>query len=131
MGPRKPLHCCDSKLYEDYYLQQSGTGLPVFYGARAQRGHGLGSILSGLFRSAMPLIKKGAAAVGRQALKTGAKIAGDVADGRSFKTSVRHRLVEGGQTLLDGAKRPIKRKARPNSTRSKRARKQHTSDIFD
>ena len=40
-------YCCndDMKAYEDYYLNQCGHGMPVLYGARMQRGHGIGSIL--------------------------------------------------------------------------------------
>ena len=34
-------------LYEDYYTKQSGGELPVFYGSRTQRGHGIGSVLGG------------------------------------------------------------------------------------
>ena len=59
----------------------------MFVGSRGQRGHGLGSMLSGLFRSAMPLIKRGLASFGRHALKTGLEIANDVVDGNSFGSS--------------------------------------------
>ena len=54
----------------DYYTRQSGGALPYFAGARFQRGHGLGSVLGGMLRSAMPIIKRGAVALGRGALKT-------------------------------------------------------------
>ena len=93
----KKKYCCDAnrELYEDYYLNQSGSGLPVFVGSRGQRGHGLGSMLSGLFRSAMPLIKRGLASFGRHALKTGLEIANDVADGNSFGSSVKTRVPVG------------------------------------
>ena len=35
--------CCDANkdFYEQYYANQSGSGIPVFYGALGQRGHGL------------------------------------------------------------------------------------------
>ena len=93
----KKKYCCDAnrELYEDYYLNQSGSGLPVFVGSRGQRGHGLGSMLSGLFRSAMPLIKRGLASFGRHALKTGLEIANDVVDGNSFGSSVKTRVPVG------------------------------------
>ena len=83
-------------------MQQSGGGLPVFQGSRGQRGHGLGSMLSGFFRSAMPMIKRGLATFGKHALKTGLEIAGDVADGRSFKKSARERILP---TIVPGIKR--------------------------
>ena len=77
----------DSRSYEDYYVRQVGGGLPVFVGARVQRGHGLGSLFGGLIRSAMPLIKRGALALGKGALKTGLGVAGDVLSGQSIKSS--------------------------------------------
>ena len=64
--------------YNDYYARQAGGALPYFAGAQYQRGHGLGSLFGGLLRSAMPLIKRGALALGKGALKTGVRIAGDV-----------------------------------------------------
>lgn len=100
----KRKFCCDASraMYEDYYIQQSGNGLPVFAGSRMQRGHGLGSMLSGLFRSAVPMIKRGLATFGKHALKTGLEIAGDVADGKSFKDSAKERILP---TILPGIKR--------------------------
>ena len=61
--------------YNDYYARQSGGVLPYFVGARYQRGHGLGSLFGGLLRIAMPLIKRGAVALGSGALETGVRIA--------------------------------------------------------
>jgi hypothetical protein len=52
----------------------SDQTLGVFAGRRYQRGHGLGSIFGGLFKAAMPLLKKGAKTLGREALKTGLNI---------------------------------------------------------
>ena len=100
----KRKYCCDAsrQMYEDYYMQQSGSGLPVFQGSRGQRGHGIGSVLSGLFRSAMPMLKRGLATFGKHALKTGLEIAGDVAEGKSFKESARERIVP---TILPSIKR--------------------------
>ena len=52
---KRKQFCWDASraLYEDYYTRQSGGEVRVFYGARTQRGHGLGSILVGLFRRAL------------------------------------------------------------------------------
>jgi hypothetical protein len=55
-----------------------GKGYSVFAGRRYQRGHGLGSIFGGLFKAAMPLLKKGTETLEREALKTRLNIAGDV-----------------------------------------------------
>ena len=80
----------------DYYTnqQQRGLGVPLFQGSRLQRGHGLGNILSGFFRSALPMLKRGLAFFGKQALRTGAQIANDVADGESFTESTKKRVSE-------------------------------------
>jgi hypothetical protein len=66
-------------------------GYPVFVGIRYQRGHGLGSIFGGLFKAAMPLLKKGAKTLGREALKPGLNIAGDVVQGRNIKQAAKCR----------------------------------------
>jgi len=90
--------CCDASrsAYEDYYMNQSGSGMPVFQGARMQRGHGLGSILSGFFRSAWPIIQSGAKAFGKQFLRTGLQIANDVVEGgENLKQSTLRRIPEG------------------------------------
>ena len=72
--------------YNDYYARQAGGALPYFAGAQYQRGHGLGgSLFSGLLRNAMPLIKRGAVALGKGGLKTGVRIAGDVLSGQNIK----------------------------------------------
>ena len=142
----KRKFCCDTSrgAYEDYYLQQSGSGLPIFQGSRGQRGHGLGSMLSGLFRSAVPMIKRGLATFGKHALKTGLEIAGDVADGASFKDSAKARILP---SILPGIKRFADEeifsnqsgsgrrrktsKRRKSSKRRKIAKRKSSKDIFE
>ena len=89
-------YCCDDdrKAYEDYYLNQCGHGMPVFYGARMQRGHGIGSIFSGLFRSIFPVLKRVAPVIGKKALQTGIDIVSDVAAGQSLKESAKSRVTD-------------------------------------
>src|SRR5437867_6593073 len=132
----KRKYCCDAsrQMYEDYYMQQSGSGLPVFQGSRGQRGHGIGSVLSGLFRSAMPMLKRGLATFGKHALKTGLEIAGDVAEGKSFRDSPRERIVP---TILPGIKRFAEEELFNNQSGSGKRRrrvrkvlKRKTKDIF-
>ena len=96
----KPTHRCDTKAYHDYCIHQTGKGYPVFVGRRYQRGHGLGSIFGGLFKAAMPLLKKGAKTLGREALKPGLNIAGDVVQGRNIKQAAKSRLKSTGQNLF-------------------------------
>jgi len=123
----KRKFCCDASrnMYEDYYMQQSGTGLPVFQGSRGQRGHGLGSMLSGLFRSAVPMLKRGLATFGKHALKTGLEIAGDVAEGKSFKDSAKERIVP---TIIPGIKRFAEREIFNNQSGSGK-RKKRTKNV--
>lgn len=93
---RKPFCCPDSEdLYKRYYVQQSGSGIPFFAGSRGQKGHGLGSLLGGLFRSAFPMIKRGLATFGKQALRTGLEIANDVVEGEDVKSSAKRRVPDG------------------------------------
>ena len=79
---RKATFCCDASrdMYEDYYTSQSGLGMPVFAGARYQHGHGLGSILSGLFRRIiLPFFRANGRTIASKAIKTGLEVADDVA----------------------------------------------------
>jgi hypothetical protein len=94
----KQRYCCDAQksLFTDYYVNQAGGSLPVFQGSRGQRGHGFGSVLSGLFRSAVPMLKR----IGRQALTTGAYIASDMLGGNKFDESARARVRQGINSFL-------------------------------
>ena len=87
--------CCDAsrQMYEDYYTRQAGGQIPVFVGARHQRGHGLGSILGSLFRGVVPFIKRNIGTIGKSLAKTGLAIAGDVLGGRNVKEAVKHRVL--------------------------------------
>ena len=86
--------------YDDYYARQVGGALPYFTGARVQRGHGFGSLFSGLLRSVAPLIKRGALALGKRALTTGAQIAGDVVAGQNVKKAAKRRATAAGRDLM-------------------------------
>ena len=75
--------------YDDYYARQVGGALPYFSGARVQRGHGFGSLFSGLLRTIAPLIRRGAVALGKRALATGAQTAGDGVAGKNDKKAAK------------------------------------------
>ena len=83
----KQRYCCDAQkaLYTDYYVNQAGGALPVFQDSRGQRGHGFGSVLSRLLRSAVTMLKR----IGKQALTTGAYIASDMLGGNFFTSQPR------------------------------------------
>ena len=86
---------------------QHGGNLPAFHGVRVQRGYGLGGLLKGLFRAAVPLFKQGAKAVGQTALKTGSEIAGDILQGQNIKSSFRKRGSQARRQLQKKAKKKI------------------------
>jgi len=145
--------------FEDYYRQQQlGGGLPYFVGGK-QRGHGIGSFFAGLFRNAIPLIKRGLGLFGKTALNTGLDMATDVIrGGKTVKESAQDRLPEGiksfasqiplihqsGSGVRRSRKRkrghhsvasnPVKRRKTQRSKRktrkSTRRKKQHRLDYF-
>ena len=115
--------------FKDYYVNQIGHGMPVFAGATMQRGHGMGNILRGLLRVAMPLIKS----VGKSALKKSAPVIKEVG-ARALKRGLDMAATEMsdpkrsksahviGKTIKDVANRvPVKA----------RKRKPKAKDIFD
>jgi len=94
-------------MYEDYYTGQVGGNIPLFPGARYQRGHGLGNVIGGLFRrvvrpflqrstkNILPFLKKNKKTLIRNALRTGMEVADDVLEGESLKSSVKKRVPQG------------------------------------
>jgi len=111
-----------------------GAGdMAAFRGARYQRGHGLRSWLSGLWRSIWPVMKPALGSLGKEvgtrALTAAGRLAGDVAAGdKPFRDSAAERL---GQALRgEGYKRKGKRKKR-HSSPTKRNAKRHRTDFFN
>lgn len=118
MTSRRKYNSSDSqRMYDSYYMTQAGNGLPVFEGSRNQRGHGFGSILGGLFRSALPMLKR----VGGQILRGGAGVLSDVLDGQNFQDSAKRRTSQGLKTLI-GENNDIPQQGGGVSRRRKRGR---------
>ena len=68
----------DPHRYVNYYQKQAGGSLPGYAGLPSMYGAGLGGLFRGLFRMAMPLLRKGIG-IAKPHLKTAAKnIASDV-----------------------------------------------------
>lgn len=88
-----------SSFYDNYYLRQVGAGIPTYHGGELQYGNGLGNLLGGLFRSTIPLLKKGATTLGKTALQAGADIVDDVLGGQSVRSSVKKRSRQAGRSL--------------------------------
>ena len=95
--------------------------MAAFTGARYQRGHGLGNKLCSLTKFAMPFLKKGAKAVGKQAMKTGMNIAQEVMLGQNIKKAAKRHLSQGLTELVTQQGRDRARRRRgPPGERVKR-----------
>ena len=101
---RRKLFCCDASRdqYVEYYTRQHrpqiGGEIPAFIGAQRQRGHGIGSVLSGLFRRVLPFLRANARNFATNAIKTGLHVADDVMQGQKFVESLKRRVPDGIKT---------------------------------
>lgn len=100
-----------SAFYDRYYTNQVGNGIPVYHGGY-QYGQGLGNVLGGLVRFALPFLKTGAKALGKTALRTGADIMSDTLTGRNIKTSAKRRLKQAGRDIGSAAVKEVKSRVR-------------------
>ena len=109
--------------YGRYYKDQAGGG-GVYSGRAIMRGAGFGNLLAKAFRTAMPVLKRAGASLGKQALSAGSAFVGDLLRGDNAKTAIERRAKEGGLGLLDdlvGSSRATKRRRMtPSSTPSAR-----------
>ena len=118
--------------YERYYHNQCGLGadLPMYGGVPMQRGHGLGNILRGVFKAAvpivMPLLKRGAQKLGNVALNTGKNVVADIVRGDDVKSSLKRRGRESLGELFGVPIKKIKRNGRNRHTAINTSR-----DIFN
>ena len=131
---------------EGYYLHQEGrrshsgidpiSWVPPF----VQRGHGIDTFLSGLFRLVRPVLWSGVKAVGRETLRTGGKILSDLADYTTTDVKPRHIIAkhvnDSAQNLIQklrgkGRKRSTKLKSRgiPPKKKAKKVVKSTKRDI--
>lgn len=139
----------------DYYRHHYAgrhhqLGGDVFAGTRYQRGYGLGALISGLFKSivpmigrnVVPLLKSGAKAIGKHAIKAGSNVIQDALKGQSLKSSLRKRAGEELGNLVGSAVKKVSsdkantvNRRSANKTKSKKKKKPATSrrqrDIFD
>ena len=113
---------------EDYYAKQSGGAIPVFVGTKRPRGHGIGSMLSGLFRNVvLPFLKGNVGSLAGNVLKTGAQVLDDVVQGKSLKDPVKKRIPE----AIKAAARDIDwQTGSGQPERKRRRRRRHHKDIF-
>lgn len=138
-----PFNCAAAdKEYGEFYAQTGGM-VPVFSGAPYQKGFGLGNVLAGLMKAALPIVKKGAVSLGKTALRTGLKTARDAIGGKNLKSAFLNNVRDAGSEVLNNSvnyalsprrgNKSVKRKAntvsRKRNTQAKR-RKRTTKDIF-
>ena len=108
----------NNQLYDDYFKSQVGHGLPVYIG----RG-GLGNVLSGLFRSVIPIMKRGGKALLKEGVKTGLNVAKDVLEGSNVKQAVKRRATQAGQRMVDKALGQVNLPAPPGEPPVKRIKR--------
>jgi hypothetical protein len=134
----RKLYVPNKKLYRDYYC---GHGhIPVFEGKIRQEGYGIGNILGGLFRSAMPLLKNIGKKVGSQLLQGGKDVLEDVLAGENIKSSLKKRAMERAKKLLKNDptieghsyynNKRKRTRSTPNKSRKRRCHRKK-KDIFD
>lgn len=90
--------------YDEYFDLQYGSGRlsgieRIYIGTPNQRGHGIGSFLGGLFR-VLPLLSKGAKAIGKEVVHSGMHIARDVIQrDMPFKESFNTHMKDSAKNL--------------------------------
>lgn len=129
------------QFWQSYYTaqaRQTGHGLSGFEGIPYQRGYGLGSFFRGLLRMIIPVAKSAGKsaikAIGKEALATGASIAGDLVQGRDLKSAVEEHGRNAAGNLLTKAGNKVRKqtggklgkrpKSKGTSVAKKKRRKQ-------
>lgn len=99
--------------YDACFDIQHGSGRQsgierVYVGAPNQRGHGIGSFLGGLFRRVLPLLSKGARAIGKEVARSGMNVARDVIQRDiPFKEAFNSRMKDSAENLKRKAEEKI------------------------
>src|SRR6266851_3960071 len=115
--------------YEDYlryYKNQAGfghihPGISTFKGPIYQRGNGIGSIFSSLFRAITPLFQSDSVKkIGKALLTTGLNVGSDVLEGKRVGQSLKRRFGETGSNLLEDAVESLREQTGSGRKRKKR-----------
>lgn len=109
----------------------------AFRGPPMQKGYGLGGLFKSLARTFAPTLKQGLIKAGKKALKTGAEVIGDVAEGKNFKDAMKSRAKQNAKELFLPSINKIN--SRQNATRkrtvrargSKQRKRRRLNDIFE
>ena len=118
--------------YRAHFLgdKQSGGGIPVYAGKEIMGGRGFGSVLSGLMRSAAPLLKRGAGALLNRGIAIGRDAASDILAGKNVGQSLKRSAQNQADDIFGdvlGALQPDEVKAaRPRPAKRRRKAKRKT-----
>ncbi|PJE78542.1 hypothetical protein CI610_02512 [invertebrate metagenome] len=107
-----------------------------------QRGHGIGGLFRGLFKtikpllhsgmkSIAPIVKKGVRLVGKQAIDSGMKLTSDLLKGENIKTAARKRAIEARDQLKRKALQDLRPPGRRKRKRKESSNQHRAKDIFD
>ena len=116
-----------------HFTRQIGGGF--YSGVRKQQGYGLGGLLAKLGRFVLPILKPVVKSIGKQAIRSGAQIAGDILDGQNpkqaFKQNLRQGTKELFQKVVKKKLKPVKRKRKSKKVISSKTKRSKKLDIFD
>ena len=118
------LHFRQHNPYTHYYLEQQDRGMSVFRSSpwqmgHGQKGYGLGALFRTVARTTMPLVKRGAKALGNILLNTGVNFASDVVTGKNVKQAAKARALEGVNTAKTKAVQRLQRYAQTGQGRKR------------
>ncbi len=109
--------------------QIGGVQYPVYRGIRQQRGHGIGGLFRGLFRTIAPMLKtglkKGLTHLGKRALTAGANVLSDISENN---TPIKEAFKKQAKTELR-ALNHINRMKNKKSVSSTKPRKRVTTTL--
>jgi hypothetical protein len=84
----------DYNYFKGSHTFQRGFGI-------RQQGAGLGNVLKSLWRTFLPILKSTGEVVGKEALSTGSRILGKVAEGENVKQVLRQESLKGLDNVLE------------------------------
>ena len=119
--------------FENHYKTQVGGGFYV--GVKRQHGYGLGGLFSKLGRFIVPLLKPVAKSIGKQVIRSGTRLAGDIIDGENPKQALKQNLKRGAKELFQevakGQKPSRKRKRSAKKSSISKKKRSRKLDVFD
>lgn len=113
-------------VYTKYYLNQAKTGIGSYNYGR-QKGRGLGSFLSSVFRTVYPYIKKGVSALSQEIFSGGLGILTDSIKQVPIKKSLPNRVREVGNKLTERAASSVENMTGSGTKRTATKRKRQSS----